>query len=548
MNYTLTTWIGAHKKIVAILIVVILGIGYKVFGGSSTTATEPRYVLGTAVHGDVVSSITGSGQVSATNQIDITAHTSGIITKVNVHAGQTVSKGQLIAQLDARDAAIALENAKISLEKLRQSTAQSSSQLEHTLDENTQSLDQSYTDARYTLAKIMLDLPSMVTNLEILYGSTGSLSPGNTFWLSKSDKLLLDQSKTAQTNAENSLRTLSRQYATLSSSSDIRDIDTALTDTLATVTVFAQALTQAHDAAERVLSNTQQNSAALSTARTDISSWIATISTDTSSIQSAQSAIAKMTNSIKETKELIGDGTTNSDALDLRSAELAVLQKQHSYDDYFIRAPFAGVVADITAQVGQLATGSLGTLITKQNIATLTVNEVDVAKIAVGQQATLTFDAVEGLSVSGDVVEINPVGTVSQGVVSYTVKIAFDTQDSRIKSGMTVNATISTASKNNVLVVPNTAIKTSPKGKYVLVLDAPGAAVEGVVGVTSAVTPRQVPVEIGIVGDSTTEIISGLMDGESIVAKTISATTKTTATTAPSLIGGNTGAARSLGR
>ena len=64
----------------------------------------------------------------------------------------------------------------------------------------------------------------------------------------------------------------------------------------------------------------------------------------------------------------------------------------------------------------------------------------DFLTIKVGDKATLTFDAVTDLSISGQVAEIDTVGTVSQGVVSYALKIAFDTQDTRVKPGMTVSA------------------------------------------------------------------------------------------------------------
>ena len=70
------------------------------------------------------------------------------------------------------------------------------------------------------------------------------------------------------------------------------------------------------------------------------------------------------------------------------------------------------------------------------------MNEVDAAKISVGNKTTLTFDATEDLTLTGKVAQIDTIGTVEQGVVSYKVKIAFDTQDERIKPGMTANASI----------------------------------------------------------------------------------------------------------
>lgn len=139
-------------------------------------------------------------------------------------------------------------------------------------------------------------------------------------------------------------------------------------------------------------------------------------------------------------------------------------------------------------------------------------------------------------------------GTVSQGVVSYTIKITFDTQDSRIKSGMTINASIQTAVHPDVLYVPSGAVKTSNGTSYVLSFETPLVDTSTTLGVVSKITPIQIPVQIGISDDTNIEIISGLTEGEQVVSRTTtsSAVTKTT-TTAPSLFGGGGGGARNGG-
>ena len=117
-------------------------------------------------------------------------------------------------------------------------------------------------------------------------------------------------------------------------------------------------------------------------------------------------------------------------------------------------------------EVGEDASSgiTMGTIITAQELATIVLNEVDVAKVKLGEKATLTFDAIPDLTIAGQVSEIDSVGTVSQGVVNYNVKISFATQDDRVKSGMSVDATIITDIAQNVVVVPNGAIKTANNG------------------------------------------------------------------------------------
>src|SRR5665213_1862688 len=102
-----------------------------------------------------------------------------------------------------------------------------------------------------------------------------------------------------------------------------------------------------------------------------------------------------------------------------------------------------------------------------------TLNEVDAAKVNVGDKATLTFDAFPNLSLAGTVVELDPVGTVSQGVVNYNVQIGFtqpaDTSSTEmVKPGMSVTADIVTQVHQNVAAVPNAAVHTLNGASYVL--------------------------------------------------------------------------------
>jgi len=132
-----------------------------------------------------------------------------------------------------------------------------------------------------------------------------------------------------------------------------------------------------------------------------------------------------------------------------------------------------------------------------------------VAKIKIGNKATLTFDAIDGLNISGQVAEIDALGTVTQGVVTYNIKIVFDAQDDRVKSGMSVNATIITDVKTDILLAPNAAVKTDTNGgSYVQTLD-------------SASQPQNVNVQIGLSNDTNTEITSGLNEGDKVVTQII---------------------------
>jgi multidrug efflux pump subunit AcrA (membrane-fusion protein) len=232
---------------------------------------------------------------------------------------------------------------------------------------------------------------------------------------------------------------------------------------------------------------------------------------------------------------------------------------------------------------------AVATLITNETYAELSLNEVDAAKVKAGQKVSLTFDAVDGLTIPGTVAEIDSVGTVSSGVVTYDVKISFDKQDARVKPGMTVNATITTDSADNVLIVPASAVTTTGGRSFVQVVTEGaasttansgarfGSAEQGFASSTdrfrnasttsgtsmlpaagfaktairatetvpaSSVTVTRVPVTVGLSSDTETEITNGLSEGDAIVVRTTSGTTAVTTTNAART---TTGAARAGG-
>ena len=118
------------------------------------------------------------------------------------------------------------------------------------------------------------------------------------------------------------------------------------------------------------------------------------------------------------------------------------------------------------------------------------------------------------------------VGAVSSGVVNYTVKIGFDTDDDNVKPGMTVTANIIAEMKQEVLAIPSSAVKSQGDISYVEIVE----------GNSNSLT--RVGVETGISNDESIEIISGLAEGDQYVARTITSQATTQPVSAPSLFGG----------
>ena len=245
------------------------------------------------------------------------------------------------------------------------------------------------------------------------------------------------------------------------------------------------------------------------------------------------------------------DFAIKSAEIKVKEANLALDQAQENAAARIIKAPISGTITALNIKIGDdlgtasssSARGSLMTITDLDKLfAKISLNEIDVAKIKADQKATLTFDAVENLTLTGKVTEIESVGAITQGVVSYAVKIALESTDSRIKPGMSTSAAIVTDVKTDAVMVPNGAVKSSNGSFYVEAPDetAPESSTsESANGITLNNPPRRITVEIGLSNDTSTEIISGIKVGDQVISRTSTNSTGQAASQAPSLFGGS---------
>ncbi|MES2135066.1 MAG: efflux RND transporter periplasmic adaptor subunit [Patescibacteria group bacterium] len=561
-------WAMKHKFISVVLLVVALGGAWWAYGLATTASAETRYVLSVVGRGTVISSVSASGQVSSSNQLDIQAKVSGEILSVNVTPGQKVYAGQMIAIIDptsaekaVRDAEANLESAQISLEKLQKpASALTVTQAQNALTNAEDALVKLYSDSNTDVVNAFLDLPGIITNLEDILTGTDACGGGQwnvdcyTNAMSGYDSEVEAYSRTAQndyTAAKKAYESAFVDYQALGTTADNASIEKALSKAYTAVQSASKAVKSAN-AFIQLYEDTLEThnripAAAAGAALDELSTFTGQLNSHFSSLLSDTNSLKQDKQNIVEKQQSLAETMAGTDSLDLRSSKLSVTKAQNSLEDakttladYYVRAPFAGTIAAVDAKKYETASGVLATLITTQKIAELSLNEVDAAKVKLGNKATLTFDALEDLTLTGEVVEIDTIGAVEQGVVSYSLKIAFDSQDERIKSGMTVNSSIQTAVKQDVLTVPTSAVKTQNGVSYVQVFDPALGDTGGTQGVISKIPPQQVMVEVGISDDTTVEILSGLTEGQQIVTRTASgaATTQSTTQGAPSLLGG----------
>ncbi len=525
------SFVLAHKKTSIAIGLGLIIIVYFVFR-TNTGKAQTTYVLGTVQKGTVISAVSGSGQVSATDQIDLKARSSGTITYVGVKPGMFVKKWQTLFSLDARDAQKAVRDAETSLETaqldLEKFTQAPKSLDVQALEADEQTQEKVKVDAEKSVEKAYSDLLNTSTSPISSIITDNQTPPTITGLYNKN----IETTITITTHPENG-------YFAFSTTPEVIPDNTATYSAVVPQPIGDTGL-------YIKFSNTDRNQPQwiIYLPNKTVSGYASNLSAYNDALASKDETIKNADLKIAEDKQKIAD-LYQPDPLDLRAKQLVVQQKEDALvdakanlSDYYVTAPFDGEIASVVGRVGDTASGTLGTIITKQKIASISLNEVDIAKIKLGQKTTLEFDAIPDLSITGEVAEIDTMGTVSQGVVNYNVKIAFDTDSEKIKPGMSVSASIITDVKQDVLTVPVSAVKTNNSGSYVMQFATPLTLTANAnTGVPSSIPPVQIPVETGLSSDTLIEIVSGLKEGDQIITRTITATTKTTAT-APSLLGG----------
>lgn len=529
----------AHKVLsILILVCVIIGV-YFLF--KNTTGTEARYITTTATKGTIISSVTGSGQVTATNQIDLKTKVSETITYIGVKPGDIVKKGARLFSLDARDAERNIRNARTDLE---------SAQLE--LEKFKQPPETADVLATKTA---ILDAEKSVKDAEksvkdayrTLLNSSISAIPSNGLDTTTPPTISGTYTKNEEVTITLTLyQTGGGGY--FSATSVPKDI---VSGTGPMSTAIAQPIGDSGLYIKFPNTNNLATTWIIDLPNKSVTGYASNKVLYENALDTLDKVKRNTELTIAQQNQKLTDLYT-PDPLELRTKELLVKQKQdalldaqNNATDYYIRAPFDGTIASVAAKLGDTASGTLGTIMTKQKLAAITLNEVDVAKVKLGQKATLTFDALDGLTITGEVAEIDSVGTVTQGVVNYTVKISFDTDSDLVKPGMSVSAAIITGAKQDALLLSNSAVKNKNGINYVETFAHELPENTDGQGSISPTAPTQQTVEIGMTNDTNTEILSGIEEHAVVVSKTITSTTPKTTQNAPSLFG--SGSMRSVG-
>jgi HlyD family secretion protein len=190
---------------------------------------------------------------------------------------------------------------------------------------------------------------------------------------------------------------------------------------------------------------------------------------------------------------------------DVVAAQLGVERASLRLAQAELRAPFAGVVSTVGVEPGETAGPSLPAVVLldlSRFHLDVTVDEVDVAQLAVGQPVSVTVDALPGRLLSGRVERLAPSAAPAGGLVNYSIRLSLDESGEPLRAGMSATAQIVVAEARGVVLVPNWAIRRDRRTgqAYVSLRSADGLV--------------EVPITTGLRGEQYTEVIAGVQPGD----------------------------------
>jgi len=203
------------------------------------------------------------------------------------------------------------------------------------------------------------------------------------------------------------------------------------------------------------------------------------------------------------------DGQIAAAEAQVAQARVALELAELSLERATLRAPFDGVVAAVNVVAGEMSLPGRLPAITLLDVSrfhiTVGVDEVDVGRLAVGQTAQVTLDALPDMVITGVVERIAPAATVEGGVVYYDVLVALSPTDAPIRADMTANATIVVEELADVLTIPTWVVRVDRDTGQTYVHRRVGGEIE------------RTDVELGVRHGGVAQVLDGLSEGDEVV-------------------------------
>ena len=467
----------------------------------------------TVQRGNLAATASASGQVQAAREATLSLQTAGVVQEVAVRVGDVVQEGQLLARLDTfaleMNVANAQQNVLVRQAQLAQllvgSTAEDLTAAEAAVASAQANLGTLLAGPRLEeIAAAEADVLSAQAAVAAAGAQAANAQSGPTaaqleaaraqllaaeYQLEQAqaanDRIAVEQTHTPLVNAQQALEVAQANYNTLLRGADPNTVRLSQAD--------VSSATAQRDRAQATLDN-------LLAGPTE------------AQIKAAELQLAQAQSQLDSLLNIRNDEQVRIAEAQLAQAELALADAEEQLAKARIIAPFDGVVTAVYIREGELASGrALDVMDTSSLQVVLNIDEVDIPLIREGQQTTLRLEAWPDNLIPSTVQSIAPAGTnTNTGLVNYQARLSLQT-DLAVRVGMTANATLTTAERNDVLLVPNRAITANRQTGQFFVNKIIGQTENG------AYDTIQVEITVGLRDGRNTEVLSGVAAGDQLL-------------------------------
>lgn len=489
-------WKGRKRKALALLLVVAIAGGVVVWKGRGQTASAAAaYQEASVERRSITNSLSASGTLEPADSYTVNTLVSGEILSDTFEKGDQVEEGQLLYTIDSSNASSSLTQGQNSYRQAQTSYEQAvkakypEADLSGTVSEVYVNEGDSVS-AGTQLLKIVAD-ENIYIDFSFTYADSGD------FYIGQSATVFIDGFAGTLTGT---VTAVSSSSAAVSTGVPLTTVRVKLTNPgLVTTDYTASAV---------IGSYSSYGQASIKVGASSV------ITAETSGkVSGFNWLVGDTISSGDRICTITGDTVDNSienARISVSNAATSLENAQENLEDYSVTAPISGTVVTKTAKAGDnIEGGSDSTLCVIYDLSylemTMSIDELDISSVEVGQEVQITADAVEGQTYIGVVTEVSVAGT------TYPVTVRIDETDGLLP-GMNVDAEIVISSADDVLAIPSAAVN---RGDTVLITaDSPSAA-----NALDQEAPEgyvYVSVETGVSDDSYIEITSGLQEGDTV--------------------------------
>ncbi|QAT41825.1 efflux RND transporter periplasmic adaptor subunit [Aminipila luticellarii] len=473
----------------AMALAVILPAAYVISSMALGKETASEFAEYTAKKGNVEVAVSGSGTVTPVEQYNISALVEGDVLQDTFKEGDTVKKGDVLYVIDSEEMENSLEKADIALEKQQIS----------------------YNDSvkAYAGLKVTSPIKGMIDELYVAKGDSvqkgtkiAKVVDNDTMTarvpFSEIDAEGLYTGETVTVTVENTFEQLTGKISKLYNSKRVLDGYITVTDVEVELTNPGYLKTGTY------VSVTAGGKACYSSAPLEASSEKIVLAEAAGTVNSinVEGAYLKNGGAIATLDSDDAEDELKNGQLSLRESQISYNNTQKQLDNYTITSPISGTVISKSVKAGDKLDENATTMAVIADMSKITfeisVDELDIASMSVGQTVDITADALPDKAFTGYVEKIGLLGTSTEGVTSYPVTIVINEPDG-LWPGMNVTGNIVIDSARNVLVVPVDAVA---RGNTVTMKDG-----------------TQKKVTIGLSDDNNVEVKSGLKEGDVLLVK-----------------------------